>query len=133
MKYDLANKDESAALYVEVAKLLMSKQTVELSIPKQGRTLKQNNSIHKYFELLAQALSDSGLDMKKTLKPEAEIPWTGDSVKKFLWVPIQKAQLGTNSTTELSTKDIDKVYETLNRHLGEKFGIFVDFPNQDNK
>lgn len=133
MKYDLSNKDESAALYVELAKLMMGKVTVELNVSKKTRTPRQNSALHTYFGLLAQALSDAGLDMKKTLKADAEIPWTADTVKEFLWRPVMKAQLGKTSTTELSTKQIDEVYETLNRHLGDKFGVSVLFPSVENK
>jgi len=97
------------------------------------RTDKQNKSLHLYFVLLADALNDAGLDMRKTLKPGVEIPWNYKTVKEYLWRPIQKAQLGKESTTELTTTDIDKVFETLNRHLGEKFGITQEFPDEELK
>ena len=42
-----------------------------------------------------------------------------------------KAQLGKKSTTELNTKDIDLVFNTLARHLSEKLGIVIDFPSKD--
>jgi hypothetical protein len=80
---------------------------------------------------LADELNDRGLDMRKTLKPGVEIPWTGDSVKEYLWRPIQQAQLNKKSTTELTTKEIDAVFDTINRHIGEKFGLFVPFPSID--
>lgn len=35
------------------------------------------------------------------------------------------------STTELTTTDIDKIYEILNRHISEKFGVEVDFPSKE--
>ena len=93
------------------------------------RTLQQNKALWKYFELLAQTLNDSGLDMKRTLKPSVEIPWSKNTVHTFLWIPIENAQLGKDSTTDLEIKEINLVYETLNRHLGEKFGLSVSFPS----
>lgn len=96
---------------------------------KDKRTLTQNRAMHKYFTQLAEALNDGGLDMKRTLKPEIDIPWSGATVKKFLWKPIQDAILDKDSTTELDTKEPSLVYETLNRHLSEKFGIHVPFPS----
>jgi hypothetical protein len=95
------------------------------------RTNRQNNALHVLFKLLADELNDRGLDMRKTLKPGVEIPWTGDSVKEYLWRPIQQAQLNKKSTTELTTKEIDAVFDTINRHIGEKFGLFVPFPSID--
>ena len=81
------------------------------------------------FGHLAKELSDAGLDMKKTLKPGIEIPWNDKTIKEFIWRPVMKAQLGKESTTELTTRDIDKVFTTINRHLGEKFGIDIEFPS----
>lgn len=96
--------------------------------PKQ-RTLRQNRALHKMFTQIAEQLNDSGLDMRRTLKEDVDIPWTPETVKEFMWRPVQKAQLGKESTTELTTKDIDDVFETLNRYLGEKHGIVVLFPS----
>lgn len=93
------------------------------------RTIKQNSAIHLLFQMIADELNEAGLDMKKTLKPEIDIPWNGTTVKDYLWRPLMKAQLGIDSTTEMNTKDIDKVFATLHRHLAEKFGITLEFPS----
>lgn len=93
------------------------------------RTSQQNRALHLYFTHLADELNNAGLDMRKTLKPSVDIPWTGESIKEYIWKPIMKAQLQKKSTTEMTTKDIDKVFDTINRHIGEKFGIHIDFPS----
>jgi len=95
------------------------------------RTDQQNKALHVLFNLLAQTLNDAGLDMRKTLKPDIDIPWTGVTVKEYLWRPIQRAQLDKESTTELTTIEIDKVFDTINKHLGEKHGLHVPFPSID--
>lgn len=91
--------------------------------------MRQNRALHKLFSLLAQELNAAGWDMKKTLKQSVDIPWTGNSVKEYLWKPIQKAQINKASTTELSTKEIDEIFDTLNKHLGEKTGVHAPFPS----
>lgn len=93
------------------------------------RTIRQNKALHVYFKLLAKSLNDAGLDMKAVLKPEVEIPWSKHSVKEYLWRPVQNIQLGKKSTTQLTTVEIDIIFDTLNRHLSEKFGIQEDFPS----
>lgn len=95
------------------------------------RTSPQNKSIHVYFTELAEKLNAAGYDMKKTLKPTVDIPWTPDNVKNYLWRPIQKAMLNKESTTELTTKEIDLVYDVVNKHLGETTGVYVEFPSRD--
>jgi hypothetical protein len=102
----------------------------QLEVKKyQQRTKQQNKALHVLFRLIAENLNEAGLDMRKTLKPEVEIPWSGESVKEYLWKPIQLAQLNKKSTTELTTVEIDQVFDTINRHLGEKFGVHQQFPS----
>ena len=95
------------------------------------RTLKQNSSIHVYCRELAKALNEAGLDMRKVLKPEVDIPWTEETAKENLWKPIQEALLNIDSTKDLTTEQVSKVYDTLNRHLADKFGVSVPFPQKE--
>lgn len=99
---------------------------------EKQRTIQQNRALHKYFEILANTLNSAGLDMKKTLKPEIDIPWSKETIKEYIWKPIQKAQLNKGSTTELTTTEMDKVFDTINRFLAEKFGITETFPSIEN-
>lgn len=93
------------------------------------RTEAQNRSLHLYCQQVADALNDAGYDVRATLKEGIEIPWTMLLVKELLFRTIQKLQLGKNSTTELGTKDPTIVYETMNRNLGEKYGIHIPWPS----
>lgn len=95
---------------------------------EKQRTLQQNKALHLYFQLVADSLNNAGLDMKTALDPEVDIPWTKQSVKEYLWKPIQQIQLQKGSTTELTTKDIDWIYDTLNRYLATH-GIHEPFPS----
>ena len=95
------------------------------------RTESQNKALHLYFTQLAEMLNDAGLDMRKVLKPSISIPWTPQTIKENLWKPVMEFQLQKSSTTEMTTKDIDEVYDVINRHLGEQFGISIEFPSQE--
>jgi hypothetical protein len=98
-------------------------------VSDKARTPKQNNSIHKYCSLLSDAFNQAGLDMKAVLKPEVDIPWTTESVKNHIWRPIQEIMVEVESTTELSTTDVDAIYQVVAKHLAEKHGISVAFPS----
>jgi hypothetical protein len=100
------------------------------SLEKTKRTIQQNKAFHKYFTMLGDSLNDAGLDMKKVLKPGVEIPWTPEMVKKHLWNPIQYVMLDKDSTTKLNTDEVDKVYKVLSRHISDKFGVNVEFPDR---
>lgn len=95
---------------------------------EKERTPRQNKALHLYFQKVADMLNEAGLDMRRVLKPDVEIPWTKDSVKQYMWKPIQKVMLGIDSTADMSTKDLDPVFETMNRHLA-KHGIHQPFPS----
>ena len=97
----------------------------------KNRTPKQNNSLHLYLQLLSDELNDAGWDMRAVLKPEVEIPWTVTSAKEYLWRPIQEIMLQKKSTTKLTTKELQQVWEVVNRHVGEKCHIHVPFPSEE--
>lgn len=97
--------------------------------PQNPRTETQNKALHLYFTQLAEELNNAGYDMRKTLRNDIDIPWSGSTIKEYLFRPVMKAQLGKKSTTELTTKEIDQVFDVINRHLGEKLGIHVPFPS----
>ena len=103
---------------------------LELDIKAKGkaRTLKQNAALHMFLTNLASALNDAGLDMKRTLKHEVDIPWSMPMAKEYLWKPMQKVVTGQESTAKVKTVDYPLIYETLNRYMSDKFGISVQWP-----
>jgi len=59
---------------------------------REQRTLTQNRALHKYCELLAEALNDAGYEMKAVLAVKVvDVPWSKELVKEALWKPIQAA------------------------------------------
>lgn len=96
------------------------------------RTLKQNDSLHKYYELLSTAFNDAGISVQLVLKEKIDLDWNERSVKELLWRPAQEALTGKKSTTELDkASEITTVWEHLNRHISNKWGIYVPFPHKE--
>lgn len=100
-----------------------------VKLPK-CRTLPQNSAMHKYFGLVAGELNGGGYSVQTILAEAFDRQWWADGVKELLWRPIQKIVVEKDSTTELERDEVDKVYEPLNHHLSEKFGIYVPFPSK---
>lgn len=126
MKHDYIIDNKDALL--KLVKALSSAEIYPLKItiddaPPKTRTLTQNRALHLWLSQLAQTLNDAGLDMKRVLKTEVDIPWTQESAKEFLWRPIQQVMLSKKSTTEAETSEYNQVYETLSLHLMQKFSI----------
>ena len=105
--------------------------TWKWSVAKQ-RTIRQNNSLHLWLGQVAHMLNECGLDMKKTLKEDYEIPWTMETAKEHLWRPLQKAIIGKEATSEAMSADYNKVYKVLSKHMSEKHGITLpEWPHND--
>lgn len=108
-------------------------QTADITdTPKGQRTSQQNRALHLALSQLATVLNDAGLSMRVLLKPEVSIDWTTESVKDHLFRPFMKAITGKDSTTKLTKTggEIEKVWDTLMRELGEKHGIeYIPFPS----
>ncbi len=96
---------------------------------EKKRTNLQNNSLHLFFRKLAEHLNEHGLDQRVVLKKSIEIPWTEQAIKEQIWKPLQKQLLKKDSTTELTTVEINKVFSFLNKHFAEKWQVVEEFPS----
>jgi len=97
---------------------------------KGTRTLTQNAAMHKYFDLLAEALNDAGYSVQTVVT--APVSFTRETVKEYLWRRIQTAMFPEIiSTTDLNKLQVSDVYENLNRVTAEKFGVSIPFPSED--
>lgn len=99
---------------------------------KLQRTVTQNNSLHLYFQQLADALNDAGYSVNTFYKEGIELPFSQLIVKELIWKEFQKLVLGKESTATLTTDEVDKIYRPLRQYLIEHKGIDVPFPSIDN-
>lgn len=105
--------------------------TYQIDFIKKKRTEKQNRALHLFFTMLADELNGAGYDMKKTLREDVDIPWTPVNIKENLWRPLMRAYLHIESTKNLKSGDCDKVYEILNKTIGERTGVYVPWPSEE--
>lgn len=95
-----------------------------------NRTLLQNKSLHKYCELLAEALNDAGYDFKEVIT--MPVSFTKENVKEYMFRRVMSALYpDLESTTELTTVQIQTVYNELDRLTATKFGIHVEWPSEE--
>lgn len=98
---------------------------------KKQRTPVQNRALYKLFNNLSDQLNSLGLDMRVILKPTYQIWWTPESVKRDLWVPLQKVMLDKEHTSDLFTDEVSKVFEQLAHIIGETHKVEIHFPSQE--
>lgn len=94
---------------------------------EKPRTLKQNKSLHLLFQLLAEELNERGLYIGQVIKFES--PWNKDRVKELIWREVQKKQTGKESTTQLTTSEINEIFTTIHKAFIEKGIEIPEFPS----
>lgn len=78
--------------------------------------------------MISDELNDSGMYIGKVINLEAR--WSKERVKELIWRPTQEWLYKKRSTKELTTKEIDEVFEIIHKALAEK-GIEIEFPSLD--
>ena len=90
------------------------------------RTLTQNRALHLMFEQMATTLNEGGQYIGQVIKIDA--PWNAYRVKELIWREVQKKMTGKESTTQITTKEIDEIFEVIHLALANK-GIEIQFPS----
>ena len=103
----------------------MKEISKEEFIEKQ-RTISQNKAMYQYFKDVAREANNAGIDVRAFVKNiEASVTPT---LVKAVWVAISKAMFGKEHTAELTTVEVPKVYEEVNKHIAQ-WGLEISFPS----
>lgn len=95
---------------------------------KAQRTKLQNRALHKWFQQASEALMNEGLTVEGVFAGEIELMPTPEVLKE-VWRQVMYKQTGKTSTAEMTTDDVDRVYDVLNLKMGQKAGIHVPWPS----
>lgn len=101
---------------------------VEIKLVKNVRSNRQNNALHLYLSKWAELLNENGIGMKMIVRNDFDIPPTMELLKENVWRKIQISMFNKHSTTELSTDEINKIYDVINKEFGERYGLHVPWP-----
>lgn len=96
--------------------------------PKQ-RTIRQNKSLHKGFNLVADQLNERGLTVEYMMSLGVELSWTDKLVKDWYRM-IGEKLYGKTSTADLTTKELQGAWEHMSATL-EKAGVVIPFPSEE--
>lgn len=97
-------------------------------------TNQQNKALHLLFNLLSDELNNIGITFfyRGISGKEFELIYTPALVKDYIWKPLQQQMLEKESTTELSTKDIDLIFESISNFFSERYSLEITFPSIKN-
>ena len=94
------------------------------------RTTSQNKAIHKWFSLIANEARNNGETAGMLLKRPAELPIT-ETMLKDCYKQIAKKMFDKDSTTKLSTIEMQAVNVVFERVIAERLNISVPFPSSN--
>ena len=128
MNYSI-DEIQSAAFKTGLSKSIV--QSLTDNLPHK-RSSQQNKSLHVLFQNISFELNRIGMEFTYNgIKGiEIQTTYTPEIVKEFLWKPLQKALLKKESTTKLTTQDINMIFEILGKWFSEK-GVVIDFPSAE--
>ncbi len=133
MIYNLSDTIDLAKFNTKIAVLKSKGATVEMKEKKGSRTLKQNNAIHLYCEMIAETFNEMGWTFRfeGVKNVEMELTYSMILVKETMWKPIQMALFSKESTTELTRKEVSEVAEQIEHFFAQR-GINLPFPSIEN-
>ncbi|HAR38122.1 MAG TPA: hypothetical protein DCS09_05845 [Porphyromonadaceae bacterium] len=101
--------------------------------PKKGRTWKQNKSLHLYCTTIAEKMNAAGITQRELVgkfRDGFELPVEMHMVKA-IFREVGKALYQKESTADLETVEMIKVYEVVDQRFGEIVGIRAEWPSMD--
>ncbi len=128
MNYSI-DEIQSAAFKTGLSKSIV--QSLIDNLPAK-RSSQQNKALHLLFQNIAFELNRIGMEFTYNgIKGiTLQTTYTPEIVKEFIWRPLQKAMLDKESTTKLTTQDIDAIFLILGKWFSEK-GVVIDFPSAE--
>jgi hypothetical protein len=101
--------------------------TVEIKRLQKTRSEQANRALHLYLTQFAEAAEQAGLTVG-IFYDNARVPWS-PSVAKELWRTVQKQMVDKKSTRQLTSQDIDRIYDVMNLIMTEAGGPHIPFPS----
>ena len=132
MKYDLLNIQDIQRFDNDCQRFKEFTANVELKKVNRTRSLQQNKALHLYFTFIADQLNDKNIEYEwKGIKGmQMSCDYNTTIVKDFLWRPIQQQLFNKDSTTTITTQEINEVIDILSKAFAH-IGITILFPSYE--
>jgi hypothetical protein len=96
------------------------------------RSNQQSKALHFYFQQIANLLNEHGVDLKALLEAfrEEDTPITGNNIKD-IFKSILFRMHGKNTTTEMTTQDLNEIFMVFNKNISLLTDTNVEFPSRE--
>lgn len=96
------------------------------------RSIPQNKALHKLFGDISAYCVETGIDTKTVTDALTDYPTpVSPQFVKETWRAMQLAITGKESTTQLTSSEINQVYDVFNKFWSELTGEHFMFPSYD--
>lgn len=98
------------------------------------RTTLQNRSLHKWATLMADSMNAAGYEQRavmENLHEDFDVPWSMEAVKSIFRRVAGIMYPDVESTADLTTTQIQRVYEVVDAKLAEITGIRHEWPSEE--
>ena len=130
--WTLDTEDKRKNFNAHLANMILAGKAPTVQFVEKVRSEPQANAMWLWCEMCANYLNDAGLDMRAVLREDIPIDWSKDSFMNKVWRKVQEA-MGKHSTRDLSTTEVNAIYETITRHIAESKGVTLPpFPSRMN-
>ena len=121
----IRNKDNADLLHQFLLRSLSEGRETFLEERDGNRSTRQNNAMWACMRRLAAGLNEAGQEMAHPYNPELHIPWSENSVKEILLMPIIEARYDKTSTTHLTKAELSEAFDILLGRITELTGVYV--------
>jgi uncharacterized membrane protein YqiK len=96
------------------------------------RTNQQNKALHVFFNQVKNTLDEHGVTLHQFLDKfkEEDVQVSGDNVKA-VWKKILERKYYKDTTTEMTNKELQDIYQEFNLKIGELIGEDLGFPSNE--
>ncbi len=93
----------------------------------ENRTKQQNKALHLWAEQWSTELNRGGHTVRQTLRADWDTYWSKDLFKELVIKKLAKGMFNKESTTKLTSKEIDQIVDVVTKNLSE-YG-YIPFPD----
>ncbi len=85
---------------------------------------------HELLELLAEGLNDAGYEVRDGVVLTLPVRFTKENLKDDVIRPMMTAMYpDKTSTTQLTTKEVQAIYEQVDQVIASRTGVHVEWPS----
>lgn len=131
-RWTVANKRQAEFFCKFIMEKAEERTELTYQLMRPARTQKQNATLHLLFRNMARDLNDAGApDIPHPFNPTFRMKWTEDKVKELLFKPYCQHLMKTEKSSDLDTKQLSEVMESLVDGVNQAVGVYTPIPQNE--